>query len=65
MKVRLNFNNTGEPKNSVTVNMESLPRVGESLVSGTAGMCEVLKVIHTPETSEQDVVVELGPQRSG
>ena len=65
MKVRLNFNNIDLPKKSIVVNMQSVPRVGESLVSGTAGMCEVLKVVHTPETSEQDVVLELGPQRRG
>jgi len=62
VKVRLKFNGNGEaPKETAVVNMQSIPRVGEYLVSGNAGMCQVLRVVHTPETPTQDVVLVLGP----
>jgi len=61
MKVRLKFKNDGGPKEPVVVDMKTVPRVGESLVSGTWGVCEVMKVVHTPAASEQDVILELGP----
>ena len=62
LKVRLKFNGNGEaPKKSAVVNMQSIPRVGEYLASGSAGTCQVLRVVHTPETPAQDVVVVLSP----
>src|SRR5580765_7912774 len=62
LKVRLKFNGNGEaPKESAVVNMQSIPRVGEYLASGNAGTCQVLRVVHTPETPAQDVVVVLSP----
>jgi hypothetical protein len=59
MKVRLDFSKNPKQK-PVFIAMESLPRVGEWLVSGTYGTCEVLKVLHTPDESTQDVVLVLG-----
>ena len=50
MKVRFNFKNGDGPKKLVVVDMKTIPRVGESLVSGTWGVCEVMKVLHTPES---------------
>ena len=63
MKVRLKFSGNGEaPKESAVLNMESIPRVGEYLVSGDADMCQVLRVIHTPGLTTQDVVLVLSPE---
>ena len=64
MKVRLNFRAGNGPKKPIVVEMKTIPRVGESLASGTWGVREVIKVLHTPDTSEQDVVVDLGPPTS-
>jgi hypothetical protein len=60
VKVRLDFDKSTSSNKQVVVEMKFLPRVGELLVSGNEGTCEVLKVIHTPETAEQDVVLQLG-----
>ncbi len=43
------------------VDMQSIPHVGEFLVSGKHGACEVLKVVHTRKAAEQALVIELGP----
>ena len=65
MRVRLNFRGGNEPKKPIVVEMITIPRVGESLANGTRGVCEMIKVVHTPDASEQDVVIELGPPTSG
>jgi hypothetical protein len=59
MKVRLDFSQ--DPKRGpVFLEMESIPRGGEFLVSGTYGTCGVLKVLYTPDEPTQDVVLVLG-----
>jgi hypothetical protein len=59
MRVRLDFSGNPEKK-PVMLNMDSIPRVGEFLVSGTHGTCEILKVLYTLEAAEHDVVLVLG-----
>ena len=61
MKVRLDFTDTARRSKPVFVDMESIPRVGEFLVSGTYGTCAVLKVVYTPEAAEQGVILVIGP----
>ena len=63
VKVRLKFNDTVENRSEAVVNMQSIPRVGEFLVSGGSGMRQILQVVHTPEIRDQDVIVELVPAR--
>jgi len=41
------------------VEMSKLPRVGEQLVSGTYGTCEVVRVQRTPESKDGDATVFL------
>lgn len=65
MKVRLQFSVGHGPKEPVVVEMKTIPRTGESLVSGAWGTCVVSKVMHTPDTSEQDVILEVVPEQGG
>ena len=51
----------GKARQPVYVEMQLIPRVGEFLVNGKDGAREVLRVTHTPEETEQSVVIELGP----
>lgn len=65
MKVRFVFSGGSGRERSSVVDMKSVPRIGELLISGGSVVREVTKVIRTPGTSEQEVVIELGPARAG
>jgi len=65
VKVRLVFSASKQRERSSVVDMQSVPRTGELLVSGRSGVREVIKVIHTPGTTDQEVIVELGPAEAG
>jgi hypothetical protein len=65
MRVRLEFPDAAERHEPSFVDMQSIPRVGEFLVSGNSGAQEVLKVTHTPESREQAVIIELGRVERG
>ena len=61
MKVRLVFRGAPEHLKDL-VEMDWVPRVGE-LLQVKDGECEVLSVLHTPQSEDQAVVLELGKKR--
>jgi hypothetical protein len=65
MRVRLKFDGSQKSGDTRFAEMSKLPRVGEQLVSGTFGTCEVVRVLKTPESKEGDATVFLRRETSG
>jgi hypothetical protein len=65
MRVRLKFGRTKKSGDTRFVEMSKLPRVGEQLVGGTFGPCEVLRVKRTPESKDGDATVFLRKEAGG
>jgi hypothetical protein len=59
MRVRLKFGAAERRGDTRFVEMAKLPRVGEQLVSGTFGTCEVVQVLRTPDSDDGDATVIL------
>ena len=59
MRVRLKFGGPKKSGDTRFVEMSKLPRVGEQLVSGTFGTCEVMRVMKTPDSEDGDATVFL------
>ena len=61
MKVRVEIKNSAHTHRRI-LEMNFLPRVGEFLETGSDGSCEVIQVLHTPESKEQAAVLVLQSQ---
>lgn len=57
MRVRVELES--ERKSARYLELKTLPRVGELLETDFCGTCEVVQVVHTPESKEQDAVLVL------
>ena len=59
MRVRLKYAGLKKTGDTRFVEMSTLPRVGQQLVSGTYGTCEVVRVMKTPASKNGDATVFL------
>jgi hypothetical protein len=57
MKVKL-VREIGEGK-EIFITMHSVPRVGEHFAIGPDEIMEVIQVVHTPTSEQQDAIVHL------
>lgn len=57
MKVRVDLE--GQRGSNRYLDIKFLPRVGELLETDWCGACEVIQVVHTPESKDQDAVLIL------
>lgn len=63
MNLRVEFKELGQQGATKFITVKFIPGVGEFLETDTHGSCEVLQVIHTPESKEQDAILILKKRR--
>lgn len=59
MKVRLELESTDGRRHLRTMDMSSIPRVGELFETGQEDTLQVVSVVHTPGNREHDAIVVL------
>ena len=57
MKVKLVYETAGSKELIITMN--SVPRVGERLITNGSELVEVVQVVHTPTSEHHDAIVHL------
>lgn len=60
MKVRVELAGVSHQDKNRFLEIKFLPRVGEFVETDFCGPCEVLQVVHTPNSADQDAVLTLG-----